>query len=164
VRMRGRLVIFCGIPGSGKTTVAKVTAQKLPNAVHVQTDAVRGMLSHPNFGGDESEFVYDGCMAVAGQALRRGYTVLLDGTFMREEYRTKAKDQLGKYSSRIDVVYVACGLEAALKRNSSRKASIPPEKVRSIWERFEEPKRAIRVDSARLRPSQAAARIVGALF
>ncbi|MDV3278396.1 MAG: AAA family ATPase [Nitrososphaerales archaeon] len=135
--MRGRLLIFCGIPGSGKTTVAKIVAGTLPKAIHVQTDAVREMIAHPDFGGEESRFVYEGCIAVAREALRNGYTVLLDGTFMREEYRTRAKTALRKYVTGIDVVYIACGLEAALRRNSSRRAAIPPDKLRSIHRRFQ---------------------------
>lgn len=162
--MRGRLLIFCGIPGSGKTTIAKIVAEKLPRSILVQTDAVREMLGHPNYGADESRFVYDGCMAVAKEALRNGYTVLLDGTFMREEYRSKARNELGKYSGRVDVVYVACGLETALRRNSSRRARIPAEKVRSMHRRFEVPARALRIDTSRLRPDEAGAKVVGALL
>ena len=161
--MRGRFVIFCGIPGSGKSTLARIVARKLSNSIHIQTDAVRSMLSHPNFSGEESKFVYDGCMAVAKEALREGYTVLLDGTFMREDYRQQARDKLARYSSRVDVVHVACDLETALRRNSSRRVSIPPDRLRSIYERFEVPRRALRIDSTRLRPSDAAARVAAAL-
>lgn len=162
--MRGRLVIFCGIPGSGKTTIARLVAASLPNTIHVQTDAVRSMLAHPNFGGEESRFVYDGCFAVGREALKRGYVVLLDGTFMREEYRREARTALRKYCFRVDVVHVNCSLAVALKRNSSRGAVVPPEKVAGIYRRFEPPARAVRVDSARLQPEVASKRIVAALF
>lgn len=158
--MRGRLLIFCGIPGSGKTTIARIVAGKIPNAIHIQTDAVRSMLSHPNYGGAESKFVYEGCNAVAREALRNGYTVLLDGTFMREDYRSEAKAALRKYCSRIDVVYVACGLETALRRNASRRALVPAGKVRSIHERFQIPGKAIEVNTSRVGPSEAARRIL----
>jgi predicted kinase len=162
--MKGRLLIFCGIPGSGKTTIARIVAEKIPRSILIQTDAVREMLGHPNYGADESRFVYDGCMAVARQALRNGYTVLLDGTFMREEYRSKAKDVLHRNYSRVDVVYVACGLETALRRNSSRRAHVPADKVRSIHRRFEAPKEAIRIDSTRVRPGDASNLLVEMLF
>lgn len=162
--MRGRLVIFCGVPGSGKTTVARMVAERLEKTILIQTDAVRGMLSRPNFSGEESRFVYEGCMAVAKEALRNGYTVFLDGTFMREDYRNEATEKLGRYSTRIDVVYIECGLATALKRNSARRASIPVDRLRSIYERFEVPRRAIRIDSARLSPTEAAARVAAALL
>ena len=161
--MRGRLIIFCGIPGCGKTTVARIAAQRLPNAILIQTDAVRAMLAHQSFSREESKFVYEGCMAVAREALRGGYTVLLDGTFMREDYRNEARDKLGRYSAGVDVVYVACSLATALRRNATRKASIPPDKLKSIYERFEVPRRALRIDSTRLRPADAAAKVAAAL-
>ena len=162
--MKGRLVIFCGIPGSGKTTIARVVAEKTPRSVLVQTDALRAMIARPNYGGEESGLVYDGCMAVAREALRRGYTVLLDGTFMREEYRERARRTLRGYAAATDVVHVSCELEVALRRNSARHARIPPAKVRSIHRRFQEPRRAIRVDSTRLSPGRAAAQILERLL
>jgi predicted kinase len=162
--MKGRLIIFCGIPGSGKTTIAGKVAERLPKVVLVQTDVVRGMLGHPNYGADESRFVYDGCIAVAREALRNGYTVLLDGTFMREEYRSKARNELRKHSSRVDVVYVACGIETALRRNGARKAHVPADKVRSIHRRFEAPRRALRIDSTQLHPREAGILVLESLF
>lgn len=162
--MRGRLLIFCGIPGSGKTTIARLVAAELPNAIHIQTDAIRSMLAHPNFGGEESKFVYDGSFAVAREALKKGYFVLLDGTFMREEYRREARTALRKYCARVDVVHVDCSLRTALRRNSSRGAVVPPEKVAGIYRRFEPPARALRVDSSRVPPLAASNRIVKALL
>ena len=162
--MKGRLLIFCGIPASGKTTIARVVCEKLQRAILVQTDAVRGMLGHPSFRAEESKFVYGACNALAREALREGYTVLLDGTFMREEYRSEARNSLQKYYGRVDVVHVECRLDTALRRNASRRARIPAEKVRSIYERFEAPRRALRIDSARMRSRDAGNLIVESLF
>jgi predicted kinase len=162
--LRGRLVIFCGIPGSGKTTIARLVADSVKESILIQTDGVRGMLAHPNFEGAESKFVYDACFAIAREALRAGYLVVLDATFMREEYRSEARNELRKYFTKVDTVWVACSLETALKRNAARENPVPPEKVIGIFNRFEAPRRALRVDSSRLSPEAAANRIAKALF
>jgi len=82
--LRGRLFIFCEIPGSGRTTIAKLIIDSVDRSILVQTDGVRAMLAHPTFAGDESRSVYDACFALAKEAIKNGYFVILDGTFMRE--------------------------------------------------------------------------------
>ena len=158
--MRGRLLIFCGIPGSGKTTIARLVAGSVKDSILIQTDSVRAMLAHPAFSSAESRFVYDACFGIAREALKNGYLVMLDGTFMREEYRSEARSELRRYYSRADTVWVSCGLETALKRNAKRKARVPPEKVEGMFRGFEPPKRALKADTSRLSPSVAANRVI----
>ena len=158
--MRGRLLIFSGIPGCGKTTIAKLVGGAAGNAILIQTDNVRMMLAHPSYSSAESRFVYDACFGIAKEALKNGYLVMLDGTFMREEYRSEAKNELKRYYSRADVVWVYCPLETALRRNSRRKAVVPPEKVEGMFRGFEAPRRAVKIDTSRLSPKAAAQRIL----
>ncbi|MDG6990029.1 MAG: ATP-binding protein [Nitrososphaerota archaeon] len=161
---RGRLVILCGIPGSGKTTMGKLLVDGIKASIHIQTDAVRAMLGHATFDQSESQLVYDACYGIARSALQAGYLVVLDGTFMRDEYRLEARKRLRNYCARVDVVWIDCTLEAALERNSDRESPVPPEKLQAICAGFQNPKRAIRVDSSLLGPRAAAeqaARLLG---
>lgn len=121
------------------------------------------MLSHPVFDQKESQFVYDACYAAAKEALRSGYLVVLDGTFMRDEYRSEVRNRLRRSCTRMDFVWVDCLLATALERNSLRESPIPPEKVEGIHGGFQKPKRAVRVDSTILDPGAAASLIAGAL-
>ena len=95
------------------------------------------MLPHPVFGQNESRFVYDACYGIAKDALKAGYTVLLDATFMRDEYRSEARRRLHRYCSRIDMVWVDCTLQTALERNSRRDVPIPPETLEGIHGGFQ---------------------------
>ena len=161
--MRGRLVIFCGIPGSGKTTIAKRVLESFEKSILIETDGVRKMLAHPGFSSEESKLVYDACFAVAKEALKAGYLVVLDGTFLKEEYRQEARRRLSRYFERAFTVSVRCGLESALQRNSARTAIVPPDRVKAMFEMFENPRAAITVDSSRKPPESSARRIVAAL-
>jgi len=49
----GRLILLCGIPGSGKTTVGRALGARLERCVHVQTDAIRGMVGKAEYARHE---------------------------------------------------------------------------------------------------------------
>jgi len=52
-RMRGRLAVFRGISGSGKTTIGKLEVKYFGDSILTETDSIRKMLARPNFSTDE---------------------------------------------------------------------------------------------------------------
>jgi hypothetical protein len=147
MQVRPPLIIFCGVPGSGKTTIAHILCEKLKGSVHIQTDVIREMISRPNYNSPESAFVYDSCVQVAKEALRRGRPAVLDGTFARRTHRARALAMLQGLYGRCLVVHVVCGINTAERRNSSREQSVPRDRLRGIYASFEEPIGALRADS-----------------
>jgi predicted kinase len=161
----GRLLLFCGIPGSGKTTIARLVAKNYPGSVHIQTDIVRAMITEPTFNMEESELVYQACVAAAKEALNTGRLVILDATFGTRRRRESTLSALASRYSRVDLIYIKCDLEVALRRNSARTAgtAVPEGNVRSIDSMFEAPEAAITVDSSSIGPEAAAEAIARAL-
>lgn len=157
---RGRLIIFCGVPGSGKTTIARLVASAIGRAVHVQTDAIRSMIANPVYDWREARFVYEAMFLVGGQALRSGYDAILDGTFLREDYRAEALAELRGDFSGFAVVCVLCDLEVARRRNSQRTPAVPDESFGRLAASFERPKAAVFVRSDKLSPEESAALVV----
>ncbi len=146
-RVRQPLVIFCGVPGSGKTTIARILSEKLRGSVHIQTDTIRGMIARRKYDGPESAFVYDSCVQVARVALKRGRPAILDGTFARRAHRARAIATLRGLYGRYLVVYAVCSISTAERRNSFRKEPVPLDRLRAISASFEEPAGALRIDT-----------------
>ena len=161
--MPGRLVIICGVPGSGKTTLARLVAARSGRAVHLQTDAVRGTIANPDYSQEESEFVYGACLAVARVALDAGYDVVLDGTFRTGARRGSAVAALEGHYDSVTFVRTVCDQQTALMRNSGREKVVPPERLVGIASAFEAPPGAVEVDTTRLGPEEAAELVLRSL-
>ena len=159
----GRLVLFCGIPGSGKSTVAGLVAKMSMPSVQLQTDGLRSMIAEPTYSAEESEFVYQACIAAAKVALDMGYLTILDGTFGSRRRRDGALSALEGHCSSVNVVHVVCGLDTALQRNSRRRVPVPAENLRGILAGFDVPEGAITVDTSETGAVEAALLVLRAI-
>lgn len=85
------LVAVAGLPGVGKSTVARMIAHRL-DASLIQTDAVRKTLvAKPDYSEAETERTYRRMFDLARARLRAGYSVVLDATFFQAEMRKTAR-------------------------------------------------------------------------
>jgi predicted kinase len=81
------LIIVCGLPGSGKSSLSKQLAKRF-SAVHLNSDAIRKELfPKPSYSEEEKKTVYMEMARQAGEILGRGNNVIADATFSRKEYR-----------------------------------------------------------------------------
>ena len=141
------LILFCGIPASGKTIIATEVARKLNRRViHIQSDTIRYMITTPIYDDFESELVYNSMNSLAKIALMYNYTVILDATFLRHELRGKALSIAKNLGKRTALIQVICSVDEAIRRNRQRKNGIPDEIIVKFAEIFEEPLDALKID------------------
>ena len=115
-----RLVVVCGLPGAGKSTVASAVADRLDAAL-VRTDVVRKELfPDPSYTAEESRRTYEAVYDRAGDRLAGGDSVVLDGTFRRAARRQEARDLAERRGADLRLVRVSCDERTAKARIRSR--------------------------------------------
>lgn len=136
------LYLVCGLPGTGKTTVAKELAS-LTGGMVLRTDEIRKQLmSDPQYTPEEKRLVYDAMLRTAGSMLRAGAVVILDATFYLSKERDAAKEIARKAGSECVVIEVKCDEETVRriirKRESENDESDADfgvyKKIKKEWE------------------------------
>ncbi len=115
------IIIVCGLPGTGKTAVAKALAERL-GATLIRTDVIRKeMLQNITHSSEERLLVYELMFQAAQHRLQSGLNVVLDGTFFSKNLRNEAANIARKYKTGFKIVECVCGEELVKKRLSLRK-------------------------------------------
>lgn len=106
------IVAMIALIGSGRTTVAKLLAKKLPGAILVQANSVRFLLQESKMGwGDNVKQVLKGA---AANLLSKGYGVIFDGNASDEAERKNIQeiaDQTGA-----GVYYIRINIDPAIAK------------------------------------------------
>jgi adenylylsulfate kinase-like enzyme len=121
------IILFCGIPGCGKTTVAELLAERLPVLGPIQL-LTSDKLRPP---------VYKKLFRALATNEKRADFVILDATFYKREWRQQVKALA--VSEKVITVYLECPLSTALERNRTRRANISEKAIRIIFHKFEPP-------------------------
>ena len=104
----GDLVVVCGLPGVGKTTVAERVAERIDARV-LRTDVIRKELSpEPTYDEEETEAVYAELLERARKRVADGESVVLDATFADERFRAAAGETADRVADRFALVKVEC--------------------------------------------------------
>lgn len=121
--MTGRLVVVCGLPGVGKTTVAERIADHVDGRVR-RTDVIRKELfDDPEYTDAETEAVYAELLSRAGEDVAGGDAVVLDATFADDRFRAEAREAAAAAGAAFDLVEVVCD-EAVVERRIERRDGI----------------------------------------
>lgn len=119
------LYIFCGAPGSGKTTMSKQIAEQY-EAERISFDE-RHYLRHTDM------------IPPIVEALIGGRNVVADSVFINIKQRTAILNAVKDIPCRKILIHMNTPLVECLKRNANRGKRLPDFVVESLHELFEQP-------------------------
>ncbi|MDE1831781.1 MAG: AAA family ATPase [Thaumarchaeota archaeon] len=115
------LVIICGLPGVGKTTLAKSLAPLIYGII-LSSDKIRKELfPSPTYSQSEQKTVFDTMLIAAKNLSDAGTNCILDATFNKEQSRTEVKNRLGLTDDQFHVIECSCPEDIIMSRLESRK-------------------------------------------
>jgi hypothetical protein len=129
---RGKLTLMSGLSGSGKSTAARYLARRT-GAIHIRSDAVRkhlGGIPLNERGGqdlysDEMTAQTYGRLLELGIILAdRGWDVILDAKFDRQNLRTDAIDRAQSHGLPLQIIYCTAPIEVLRERLQQRRGDI----------------------------------------
>jgi predicted kinase len=155
------IVIMAGLPGTGKSTLARALAQRLSGAV-LDKDAIRAVLfqpAHVEYSLAQDDFCQEIMLQTAAYLLAKdvGLQVLLDGrTFSRRYQRERVIEFCRQAGATWATLECVCAEQTALRRlaeavaqNTHLAANRTPElyrQIRKSWEPIDYPKLVIDTD------------------
>lgn len=117
---RKRLVVVCGLPGTGKTTVAGEFAARF-EADRIRTDVVRkDCFPDPEYTAAETRATYEETLNRAARALERDGVAVVDGTFRRESLRKQARAVAREEDAAFELIRVECAESVVRRRIEAR--------------------------------------------
>ncbi len=135
---RPKLIICCGIPGSGKTYYSKKYIEKNPNTVHLSSDSIRAELhGDESIQGDPNE-VFTLMQKRAIEALNNGQSVVYDSTNMTRKDRSYIISQCPKFV-KIEAYVVWAPIETCIERDATRERTVGKEVIDRMLKRFQAP-------------------------
>jgi predicted kinase len=115
------IVIICGLPGVGKSMLAKNLAP-LVNATVLSSDKIRKELfSNPTYSPFERKIVYDVMILAAKYLNDSKVNCILDATFNMDRSRMEIKERLELDDRQFQVIECFCPEEITISRLESRK-------------------------------------------
>jgi predicted kinase len=139
------LFLICGLPGSGKTTVA-LALERDCNAVRFAPDEWMARIVGDGWDHERREAVEEVQWTLAQRLLTLGLNVALENGFWRRTERQAYRARASELGADSKIIYCDVGRDELKRRLVARNADLPsdtfvvtPEQLDEMWPHFEPP-------------------------
>ena len=156
IKMQTTLVIFSGLPGTGKSTLANKLARELRWPLLRIDDVIGEVPENPNVAFWDSKVAI--LLGLTETQLELGLSVIVDSVFMNMD-RNHAQELARKYQARFLPIFVFVSDENVWKERLTNRSTELNHKDVATWERIQhqrerfrkwEPDTALFIDSLHL--------------
>lgn len=119
------LIIFAGMPGSGKTTLARMTARQLKIPLFAK-DRVQRVLRDHHLADSSSGDGYYIILDQADEQLALGISVILDATFPLDHFRTVASEIAARNRAKFCAIYCYCSDDTVWRERMTHRVQYVP--------------------------------------
>ncbi len=146
------LIIFTGIPASGKSSLARELKRRLEleneSIEIVDSDEIRRKTYHTNFDPSLESFIREESLFKINNHLKAGKHVISDDINYYQSMRHELKEIARDNKDIFQIIYFDIPLKTALKRNEERGEPIPQEVIYKIHDKFDIPGKKYNWDEA----------------
>lgn len=131
-----KIMVLRGLPGSGKTTIAKMLCNMNDDLKRLNRDDFRWMLdgySHDQVLEDVvSDMFYSGIHSL----IAHGFSVIIDNMNLRNKDIKKYRELAEFYELPLEITVIDTPLEECIRRDSLREKPVGEEKIREMAKAF----------------------------
>ncbi len=113
---------FCGLPGSGKSTISKIVFNLLQSKSrytfsYISMDEIRPKIfPEPKYDDSERDAAYRAFVLLGSNLASNGINVILDGTGHKVVWRNFARSECERFIE----IYLRCPIELCIRRETKR--------------------------------------------
>jgi predicted kinase len=130
------LILFSGLPGTGKTILARKVSKHLGIPL-LEKDRVQSVLRLHELADRSTADGYHLILDLAEAQLKLGLSVILDGVFPLDGFRSAAREIAGMNDARFCPVFCYCSDVSVWKKRVEDRVGIVPDWTPVDWEEVE---------------------------
>lgn len=119
------LILFAGMPGSGKTTLARMVSRELQLPIFSKDRAQRILRDH-HLAAENTGDGYYIILDMADEQLGLGVSVILDATFPLDHFRTVASEIAARHQAKFCAIYCHCSDDEIWRKRMEQRVQYVP--------------------------------------